>query len=97
MVYGDDLLDLTVTNEAMETFVGELRSILKLKDLGKAPYYMGCQIIRDQAKKKLKFNQHRYARTITERLEIDKTAKVPATAGVKPLSTIQKPRRRRKQ
>ena len=33
VVHGDDLLDLTVTNEAMEMFVGELRSILNIKDL----------------------------------------------------------------
>ena len=86
MVQVDDLLALTVTRKAMETFVGEVRSTFKVKDLGEASYYMGCHITRDRAKKELKFDQLLYARAITERFGIDKTAMVPATAGVKPLS-----------
>ena len=85
-VYVDDLLALTVTKEAMETFVRELRSTLKIKDLGGTSYYMGCHITRDRAKKVLKFDQHIYARTITERFGIGETAMVPVTEGVKPLS-----------
>ena len=86
VVYVNDLLALTVTKEAAETFVGELRSMFKIKDLGEASYCMSCHITRDRAKKELKFAQHLYARTITERLGIDRTAMAPATAGVKPLS-----------
>ena len=86
VVYVNDLLALTVTKEATETFVGELRSMFKIKDLGEASYCMSCHITRDRAKKELKFAQHLYARTITERLGIDKTAMAPATAGLKALS-----------
>ena len=86
VVHVDDLLALTVTKEAMETFVRELRSMLKIKYLGEAPYYMGCHITRDWSKKKLKSNQYLYVRTITERFGIGKTAMVPATAGGKSLS-----------
>ena len=75
-----DLLALTVAKEAMDIFVGELRSTFKIKDLSEASYYMGCYITRDRAKKKLKFDQHLYARTITERFGIGKIAMVPGTA-----------------
>lgn len=34
----------------------------------------------------MKFDQHLYAQTITDRFEINKTTMVPATAAVKPLS-----------
>ena len=70
----------------METFVGELHSMFKTKDLGEASFYMGCHITRDRAKTELKFDQHLYARTITERFGIDMAVMVKATAGVKPLS-----------
>ena len=95
VVLVEDLLDLGVTKEVMETFVGELRSTFKIKDLGDASYCMGCNITRDRAKKELKFYQHLYARTITERFGIDRTAMVPATAGVKPLSKNHGPKTRR--
>ena len=42
VVHVDDLLALTVTKEAMETFVGELRSTFKIKDLGEGSYYMSA-------------------------------------------------------
>ena len=58
VVHVDDLLVLTVTKEAMEIFVGELRSMFKIKYLGEASYYMGCHITRDGAKKEMKFDQH---------------------------------------
>ena len=83
VVHVDDLLALTVTKEAMKTFVGELRSTFKIKDLGEASNYMRCHITRDRVKNELKFDQHLYARTIAKRFGIDKTAMVPATAGVK--------------
>ena len=86
VVHEDDLLTLTVTKETMETLVGELRSTFKIKDLREASYCMGCHITQDRVNKELKFDQHLYARTITERFGIDKTAMVPATAGVKMLS-----------
>ena len=38
VVYVNDLLALTVTKEATENFVGELRSTFKIKDLGEASY-----------------------------------------------------------
>ena len=60
--------------------------------MDEAPYYMGCHITRDRAKKELKFDQHLYARTITERFGMDKTTIVPATAGVKPLSKEHGPK-----
>ena len=40
----------------------------------------------------MKFDQHLYAWTITERFKTVKTAIVPATAGVKPLSTENGPK-----
>ena len=92
VVHVHDFLALIVTKEAMETFVGELRSTFEIKDLGEASYYMGCQITRDQAKKELKFDQHPYARTITKQFGIDKTAMVPATIGVESLSEEHGPK-----
>ena len=92
VVHVNNLLALTVTKEAMETFVGGLRSVFRIKDLGEASYCMGCHITRDRAEKELKFDQHLYGRTITERFGIDKTAMVPATAGVKPLSEEHGPK-----
>ena len=86
VVHVDDLLALTVTKEAMKTFVEELRSTFKIKDLGEAAYYMGCHITRDRVKRELKFDQHLYAQAFTELFGIGKTAMLPATAGVKPLS-----------
>ena len=74
VIHVDDLLALTATKEAVKTFVVKLRSAFKIKDLGEAPYYMGCHITRDRAKKELSFYQHLYARTITERFKTDKTA-----------------------
>ena len=65
VVHANDLLALTVTKEAMDTFVGELRSTLKIKDLGEVPCYMGRHITRGRAKKELKFDQHLNARKIT--------------------------------
>ena len=76
----------------METFIGELRSTFKIKDLGEASNCTGYHITRNRAKKELKFDQHLYARTITERFGIDKTAMVLATAGVKPLSKEHSPK-----
>ncbi|CAM9772712.1 unnamed protein product [Ascophyllum nodosum] len=61
VVHVDDLLALTVTKEAMETFVGELCSTFKIKGVGEASYYMGCHITRYRAKMELKFDQHLYA------------------------------------
>ena len=43
VVHLDNLLALTATNEAMKTFVGELRSTFKIEDLGEASCYMGCR------------------------------------------------------
>ena len=40
----DDPLVLTVTKEAMETFVGELRSTFKSKDLGEVSYYWAAAL-----------------------------------------------------
>ena len=86
------LLAMAVTNEAMETLVGELRSTFKIKDLDEVSYYMGCHITRNRAKKELKFDQHLYARTISERFGIDKATMVAATTGVKPLSKEHDPK-----
>lgn len=47
---------------------------------------------RDRIKKDLKFNQHLYVRTTTERFKIDKTAMVPAGAGEKPVSKKNGPK-----
>ena len=57
-----------------------MHSTFKTKDLSEASYYMCYHITRDRAKRELKFDQHLYAQTITERFGIDKTAMVPATA-----------------
>ena len=51
VVYVDDLLALTVTKEAIETFGGELRSTFKIKDLGEASYHKSYHITRDRPKK----------------------------------------------
>ena len=93
VVHVDDLLVLTVIKEAVETFVGELRSTLKIKDLGEASYYMGRHIPQDRVKQKLKFDQYLHARTITERFGVSKTAIVPSTpGGVKLLSKEHVPK-----
>ena len=94
VVHMDELLALTVTKEeAIATFVGELRSTFKIKDLGEASYYMSCHITRNRAKKELKFDQNLEARTITDRFGIDKTAMVPVMEGVKPLSKEHCPKK----
>ena len=92
MVHVSALLALTVMKEATETFVGKLRSTFKIKYLGEASYYMGCHVTRDWSTKELRFDQHLYARTVTERFGIDKTAMVSATADVKPLSKKHGPK-----
>jgi hypothetical protein len=58
---------------------------------------MGYDITRHRAIKELKVDQRLYTRTITERLGIDTTVMVPATAGVQPPSEAlgTKPRRRK--
>ena len=76
----------------MQTFVGELRSTFKIKDLGEASYYMSCRITRDRAKKELKFEQPVYTRKIIERFRIDNTAMVLAAVSVKSLSKEYRPK-----
>ena len=70
-VHVDDLLALTVTKEGMMTQVEELRSTFKIRGLGETSCYMASHITRARAKNELKFDQHLYARTITERFWID--------------------------
>lgn len=85
VVYVDALLTLTAMLIIMESFVEDLNSSNKIKDLGKTSYYTGCLFIRNRERRELNLNQHLYLRTIIGKFGIDKIAMVPTTATGSPL------------
>lgn len=78
----------------MGSLVEEPNSRYRMEDLGQVSYcMMSCHIIRNREKRSLNFGQHHlYLETIVDRLSIDKTAMVPATASGSPLWKENEPK-----
>ena len=86
VVYVEDLLVASETKRDEEQETEDLRSCFPIKDLGEAGFYFGCHITRDRDAGTLKLDQHRYARTVASKFNVEKTRTTPAIAGAKPLS-----------
>lgn len=75
----------------MERSIIELGQKFAIKDLGKAEFYVGCQIFRDRLERKLRLGQHLYVQTIADRVEVSRITMIPVAVGVVPLSKKNKP------
>lgn len=81
-LYVDDLLIASKDLAKIVEIKQALSRRFKMKDLGKAHYCLGIQIIRDRENKTIKLSQTRYADTILERFNM---------ANCKPISTPMEP------
>ena len=91
VVYVDDLLVLSETKQDEHQALEDLRSSFPITDLGEISYYLGCHITRDRKARTMMFDQQRYAQTVTERFEIQKTSVIPVPTGKTPLSKADGP------
>ena len=92
IVHVDDILAHAKDKATMDRFAAELGQKFKLKDMGDAGYYMGCQITRNRKARKLKFDQHLYVESMVKRFDVKKTTRIPAASGVPTLSKADEPR-----
>ncbi|CAM9832049.1 unnamed protein product, partial [Ascophyllum nodosum] len=81
VVHVDDILAHAKDQTTMARFAAEFGQKFKLKDMGDAGYYMGCQITRNRKARELKFDQHLYVESMVKRFGVKKTTKIPAASG----------------
>ena len=91
MVYVNDLLVLSKTQQDEHQELEDLLSSFSIKDLGEISYYLRCHITRDRQARTVMLDQQRYAQMVTERFEIRKTSVIPAFTGKAPLSKVDGP------
>ena len=91
-VHVDDILARAKDQVTMDRFAAELGQKFKLKDMGDAGYYMGCQITRNRKARELKFDQHLYVESMVKRFDVKNATKIPAASGVPTLSKADEPR-----
>ena len=66
MVYVNDLLLATTTQEFMNTIKAQLSASFKMQDLGEAKYILGIEIKRNQELQTISLSQLQYSCTILE-------------------------------
>ena len=92
VVHVDDILAHAKDRATIDIFAAELGQKFKLKDMGDAGYYVGCQITRNRKARELKLDQHLYVESMVKRFDVKKTTKIPAASGVPTLSKADEPR-----
>ena len=92
VVHVDDILVHAKDQAMMDRFAAELGRKFKLKDMGDAGYYMGCNITRNRKARGLKLDQHLYVESIVKMFDVKKATKIPAASGMPTLSKADEPR-----
>ena len=80
VVHVDDILAHAKDQATMNRFAAELGHKFKLKDMGKAGYYMGCHITRNRKARELKLDQHMYMESMVKRFDVKKATKIPTAS-----------------
>ena len=87
-----DILAHAKDQVTTDRFAAELGQKFKLKDMGDAGYYMGCNITRNRKARELKLDQHFYVESMVKWVDVKKATKIPAAPGVPTLSKADEPR-----
>ena len=77
VVYVDDLLIAARRGFGMDSFKAELKSLFSLKDMGEAREFLGLQIVRDRAHRRLFVHQAGYVARTLARFGHDTVARKP--------------------
>ena len=92
VVHVDDILAHVKDQATMDRFAAELGQKFRLKDMGDAGYYMGCDITRNRKARELKLDQRLYVESMVKRFDVKNATKIPAASGVPTLSKADEPR-----
>ena len=85
VVYVDDILLAGKTNEDEGRTSSDISSCFKIKDLGEAEFYLGCNITRNREARTMTFDQHIYAEIVAKPFYVTKTSMIPMATGGNPL------------
>ncbi|CAN0277950.1 unnamed protein product, partial [Ascophyllum nodosum] len=88
----DDIFVHAKDQTTMDRFAAELGQDIKLKDMGDAGYYTGCQTTTNRKARELKLDQIFYVESMVNAFDAKKATKIPPASGVPTLSKADEPR-----
>ena len=91
VMHVNDILAHAKDQATMERFAAELGRRTKLKDMGDAKYYVGCDITTGRKAHELKLGQRLYVESMVETFTVKKASRVPASSGVPTFSKADEP------